>query len=74
MDETYSTLFSTIYEMGQRVFDFFTITINDIIQRFGIDVTVPVFGDWSFFGLMFGGGIFLYLAYTIVTWILDILP
>lgn len=74
MDEIIRTLVTTIYGTGQLIFDFFTLSINGMIDRIGLEITVPVFGEWSFIGIMFGGGIILYLAYTIVKWILDIIP
>lgn len=54
----------------------FFLSLNDYLQMIGIDIELPSYigADLTPAFLMFGAGIWLYIGYQFVKWIIDILP
>ncbi|MBQ7977812.1 MAG: hypothetical protein IJ301_04420 [Clostridia bacterium] len=57
------------------VFEWFATPISEMASgsAFG-DVALGVFGDLSPLTIMFASGLTFYLIYTLVSWVIDILP
>lgn len=48
--------------------------INELAGSVAGDLVLGVFGELTPFALMFSTGLLFYLVYTLVSWVIDILP
>ena len=65
----YTTLFYDIISGLTQFYELLTTTINDIVGT-----NVPFIGDLSLIALMLGSGLTIFVSYTLIAWIIDILP
>lgn len=59
-------------DFSKVVYDLLTMTLADLISKVGITVPSYEWLDYSVLAFMLGGGLFLFLAITLIKWILDI--
>lgn len=62
----FSSLIATVIDTFSRFYRFFFSPIDN-------PVISGLFGNVSLFGIVFGGGLLVYVVYQLVTWVLNVL-
>lgn len=69
MDNSILRFVTQLMETFSKFYNFLTMTLEELVLKAGIEIEIPIIGEWTFGGLMFGGGLFIFIAVCLAQWI-----